>query len=215
MCAVPCGTIALDPGLPAFHEHPTWAPPPQYAAAFDHLLVRLWNVQDPTAAVLATEVPLEIIGPDIRSFAVAVESVEWHDRVLLFVTDRGGRILAYDVTNVLQTASGGVELLDRWVAPGGVYDDYPNTVRSVVLDPATWTEANVPHEELFLYAGVQRHGVQVLHWNDAKSRLESVGLVETPGDAHWLGWSDQALPGGALERRLLLADGTGLRAYRR
>jgi hypothetical protein len=215
MCAVPCGTLALDPELAAFDQHPEWAPPSRYAAAYDHLLVRLWNVQDPSPAALSTQVPLEIIGPDTRSLALAVESVEWHGRVLLFVTDHGGRIFVYDVTHALQTAPGHVELLDRWVAPGGVYDEYPNTMRSVVLDEASWTDAGVSHEELYIYAGVQRRGVEMLRWNDAESRLVAVGLLETPSDAHWLAWNDRALPGGEIERRLLIADGIGLRAYRR
>ena len=209
--AAPCGAVYFPPDLPV---DDSLRPADVYLDAFGHSLVRFWRVQDPRELARGGEhyEPFaEILGPTPEAAAIDVETAERDGRVLAFVADHGGKVLAYDVTDLLHSPTDALVPLDVWEAPFSLWDHNSNTLRSIVVDRATWTEGDTEHDELVIYAGIQRIGVQALVWDDEERRFLEQVLVQTPGNANYVELRIDDRDTSNVIKTLLVADGVGVR----
>ena len=129
MLAVPSGYIAfkadddvvLGNSMTGQVPHPNWAPDAEFQAGYSRMMVRLFDVSDPTNfdTVHRSAAPSEnldsvnlpamtIIGPELKTCVSMVRGVQMVDalgvtRQLLVVGDLVGKLFIYDITGVLQT----------------------------------------------------------------------------------------------------------------
>ncbi len=193
--AVPCGKIWASSEWQEFRDHPEWAPNPGsiWEQNFGHSLVQFWDVTNPLAIPMSTYAsplghqvdnnsPLpKAIGPDAGGMAIEVDSVVVHGRPYAFVADFGGRLLVYDVRDILDQngqPDAVLEPFEIWRAPLGNFDDLPNAVFAVELD-------KISDDKVFVYVSVRRIGIQVLRFNPKKvqgKRLKGVTRIQTADD---------------------------------
>jgi hypothetical protein len=208
---VPCGPVFFPREA---NVDPSVRPPRRYLEASGHLLVRFWNVQDPLrlAAGAARHQPFaELLGPHREAAAIDVETAEREGRVFAFVADHGGRVLAYELTDLLHDPTRDLAPLDVWEAPKSLWDDHPNTIRTIAMDHAVWSDAEGDHDEIYVYAGVHRTGVQVLRWCATDGHFQEVTLVQTPDQSNFVELrTDRRNPDQVL-KTLLVTDGIGVR----
>jgi len=217
--ALPALVCSLDPGLPIFTDpgnpgpegyHPEWSPPAPFDRAFDHALVRFYDVTDPDPGAI---VDLgSIIGPRAGTSAFRIEVVEVDGRHYAFVANFGGSLLVYDVTELADTTHPAATpnlaalttVFAEWTPPGSISDDLPSNVMGLAVDEQGG--------EVHVYLAVMRIGIGVLRFDPgaaAGDRLEDLGLIQTPGSpaAVWI-----RVDGGT--RSLLVADTAGgIRSY--
>ncbi len=127
--AVPSGYIAfradddvvLGNSMTGQIPHLDWAPDAEFQAGYSRMMVRLFDVSDPTKieTVHPSAAPSEnldsvnlpamtIIGPELKTCTSMVRGVQMVDalgatRQLLIVGDLVGKLFIYDITGVLQT----------------------------------------------------------------------------------------------------------------
>jgi hypothetical protein len=124
--AAACGNIRLDSNLPIFAPPlDIWRPEPEFIAGHGHMLVRLFDINDPllfndvnadhaftTSNQDSENLPaFTILGPDDGTAAhfvrgVSVQDPGGIDRYLLFVGDLSGKLYLYDVEDLLALNTG-------------------------------------------------------------------------------------------------------------
>ncbi len=194
--AVPCGKIWASPDWQKFRDHPEWSPTQGsiWEQNFGHSLVQFWDVTNPLAIPMSTYLsplghqvdnnsPLpKAIGPDAEGMAIEVESAVVHGRTYAFVADFGGRVLIYDVRDILDQKGqpdAVLEPFEVWRSPLGNFDDLPNAVFAVELD-------KINDNQVYVYVSVRRIGIQVLRFIPSKAqgkRLKFVRRIQTSDDA--------------------------------
>jgi len=115
---VPCGYAAAHEEAEVFDNHSGWMPQPQFLAGYSHLMVRFFDIQDPSK--ISEHNPLNpgqfgspelpaytLLGPDEGSAAMFLRTLHLDldglddDRYFCFVADLGGHLYVYDITNLL------------------------------------------------------------------------------------------------------------------
>ena len=118
--AVPCGYVALSTQNGILQNHsPQWNPDQEFIAGHRHMMVRIFDVTDPTLISSpqstgagqpnldsATLPALTIIGPEAETSSYIVRHWTTEDPLgathyFLFVGDLSGRLYLYDISDVL------------------------------------------------------------------------------------------------------------------
>lgn len=196
--AVPCGRILASKDWEWFQDpnHPErldWAPSGIWETNFGHSLVQFWDVTNAPSIVTDTYVspnghsvpgnsPLpKAIGGDFDGMAWDLDSVEANGRVYCFVDDFAGRVLVYDIRDILDQHGQPNAILDdelTWYAPPGLIDDLPSNVLDLVIDETP--------SGIYVYVGVRRVGIEILSFDptlpDKEDWLTKVGRLQTAND---------------------------------
>jgi len=208
--AAPCGYLdngeqdldTMGQQLQSYTDNPTWQAPPGFDN-FANMLLQFWDVTNP-AGILTDPSTSYVAGPNLAN-ALFLDSVELDGRTYLFVADFGGRVHVYDVTDVLWDSTDPVKLVEIKDVTSSYTDDLPNCVWEVVVDRAQWSSGGEDHDEVYVYAAVERVGIEVFHFDPdcaPGDRLKKVTIIQTPGNPRSLVIRDQ---GG--DKTLILSDG--------
>ncbi len=218
--AIPCGTVIVN-GDEGFMS--TWGVPPGFAGAKGRPLVRLFDISDPDLFEPAQADPedprdLSDPSPNLPAFSILgpkdpdteydnawwIETAEFAGRTWLFVADYGGRLLVYDVTDLLYAHSTGVDTTLSDTLSGAQYfppaltqevlgdfsDAHRPNLYGLAVDVEQYTDGQgQQQEQLFVYMGVSRVGVEVheLVVGPGGGLTSSrVDLIQTPGEAEGL-----------------------------
>jgi hypothetical protein len=130
---------------------------------------------------------------------------------IAFVADWGGRVLAFDLTNVIPHPNDPsipvVQLVGWWEVPVSTYDGYYDNISDVAVDN------RVVSNSAIVYASAMRLGVVRLrasvHVNGGslKVNFDDVRAILTPGLAHGLLWRPDANGDGHTDDpQLVVAD---------
>jgi len=181
------------------------------------LVLQFWDISDPdtfddTEEARDYGVPANVtlIGDLDFANALSLKVEEWGNRTYIFVADYGGCVLVYDMTDVLWNNQTPIELVETYTPAKSLTDSLPNAVWDVVVDRAQWISGLTPMNEIYVYAAVERLGVEVLRFDPScplGDRLKKVRLIQTPGNVR-----SMIIRGAGSDRSLILSDGeAGLR----
>jgi len=193
--------------------------------------VRVFGVEDPTT--LFDDDPgslpaYTLIGPSFGSSAYRIEPFEWQGRDYLVVTDLGGSVQLWDLTNLLDPGTPSIIhpnldptvtdyadfMLAEWRTPPSVSDDLPNTVWGIDIDLSDTTGGPEP-DEVHVYVLVARRGIEVLRFEPSGSPawLVPIDSIETPSGSG--GISIRNLPTSGETDLFLSGRNCGLRVFTR
>jgi len=239
--AVPCAYAAATGSEAVFGAHSTWMPQAPMVNGHSHLMVRFFNIDDPSK--IAEHVPSSsppqfgsylvpaytLLGPDEGSAAWFLRTLHLdlggpaNDKFFCFVADLGGHLYVYEITNLLLLAPdfyqdgtpGGnpdgikshihygatigpnaaypnvLTPFATYTAPDCPADDLISNIWDVEVDQTNWTDDDLnDHQEVYVYVGIQREGVQVLRFDvdgtTDETRLVPVEMISTPGETSFL-----------------------------
>ncbi len=222
LLAAPAGHVALPPVPPT----PTGVPPlpqsqwpvPPFSDSFEHWLVELVDITDPARfhPLGSPQLPSwTLIGAQRGGLVHILEAITFRGRTYLFVADFTGELSVFDLTDLRSvppgplTASAFPPFAQRPVT-ADLSDPLGTNLYGLAIDVATWVdESETPREELYVYLGVSRVGIEVLRLAPdapAGSRLVHLGIVQTPGESEGL-WIRTDPDSG--QRQLLVANKLG------
>jgi hypothetical protein len=222
--AAPCGFLdngqeELDAGgnqFADYEDNPGWTAEPA-VSDMTRLFLQFWDVSDPDTFDGPVEwmdfgVPSNaaLIGDFDFASAVSLKVETWGTRTYIFVADYGGRVLVYDMTDVLYDNTNPIKLIETWTPNQSLTDNLPNAVWDVVVDRAQWLSGTTSITQLYVYAAVERLGIEVLRFDPEcppGERLKKVELIQTPGNVR-----SMVIRGTGSNRSLILSDSeAGLR----
>lgn len=193
--AVPCGYVALNPNDLIFTEHggahSTWGPDPAFDQGYRHMMVRMFDMTDPSQVLDfvpnstgsngdSLSLPaFTLIGPDEETSAEFVKGIQIRDnlgttRYLMLVADLSGNVYVYDVEGLLSLVGTATEPSGRPPHFGWEFKDSQilgapyQTQRSLSDDhPNGVYGCEVVQEGIganlvtYVYLGVPRIGIEV------------------------------------------------------
>jgi hypothetical protein len=205
---VPCGMINIskdweifqgDPQNP-LDPRPTWAPEGIWDANFEHSLVQFWDVTNPGSIPLEEDYNSGFAGdndsPLPKAIGTAPTGMAWRTvskqvqtangkRVFCFVADFAGRVLVYDIRDILDQHGSPDTILPEyatWDVTASLFDKLPNGVQGIEVDVVNAGQAN---EEVYVYLSVRRVGIEILKFlpdQPAGSRFQFVKRLQVSED---------------------------------